>query len=269
MKKGFTLIELLVATAIFTLVVIAFIGIFVMVAGMQTRQTSAAAVNEESQFLLQKIQYYIELSSFVSTTQDLAVGTLILRMPSSTIDPTVISLSGGTVYLQQAGGTLQPLTSNKVVASGLSFTRRSNAPGHDAVNVSFTISYNTSNIKQAFVQALQTSVARVSAATFDSGVYPSVSGNGALGSQSQAWTSLNNIINFNGTNVGIGPNFASAQEQLDVNGGARLVPQSSGQPTCVSGIRGTLWLVSGGAGKDSLQLCAQNASGTPAWQTIY
>ena len=260
--------ELLIATAIFTLVIISFISVFVAVTGVQVRQTSAAAVNEESQFLLQKIQYYIALSSSVSTTQDIATSTLTLRMPSSTMDPTVISLSGGAVLIQQAGGAVQPLTSSKVVVSNLSFTRRSNAPGHDAVNVSFTVSYNTSNIKQMFVQALQTSVARVSAATFDSGVYPTVSGNGALGSQSQAWSSVNNIINFNGTNVGIGLNYTSAQQALDVQGGIRLNP-SGGQPGC-SGVpanRGTLWFVTGSP--DHLYICAQNASSVLNWYAVW
>lgn len=269
MKKGFTLIELLIATAIFTLVIIAFISVFISVAGIQARQTSSAVVNEESQFLLQRIQYYVQLSSFVSTTQDLATQTLTLRMPSSSIDPTIFTLSGGTAYLQQAGGAQQPLTSNAVSVSGLSFTRRSNPPGHDSVSVAFTISYVTSNIKQMFAQMLQTSIARVSAATFDSGVYPSVSGNGALGSNSYAWTSVNNIVNFNGTNVGIGLNYTSAQQQLDVQGGLRLNP-SGGEPSCVSTIRGSLWFVPvGGSGKDHLDLCAYNASGTLTWYQVW
>jgi prepilin-type N-terminal cleavage/methylation domain-containing protein len=266
MRKGFTFIELLIATAIFTLVIIAFISIFTTVVGVQVRQTSTAAVSGESQFLLQKIQYYAELSSFVSTTQDLATSSLTLRMPSSSIDPTVFSLSGGTVYIQQAGGALQPLTSNSVVVSNLLFTRRSNASGHDLVSVSFTVSYNTSNSKQMFAQALQTSVARVSAATFDSGVYPSVSGSGQLGSQSQAWTSVNNLINFNGTNVGVGLNYTSAQQVLDVQGGIRLNP-SGGKPACNSNSRGTLWFTTGA--KDILYLCAQNASSVLDWYTIY
>ena len=64
-------------------------------AGVQARQTSAAAVNEESLSLLQRVQYYVELSSQVSSTQDVATSTLTLRMPSSSIDPTVISLLNG------------------------------------------------------------------------------------------------------------------------------------------------------------------------------
>ncbi len=266
MKRGFTLIEVLVATAIFTIVIISFISIFVAVAGMQAHQMSAAVVDQQSQFLLQRIQYYVQNSSYVSTTADTAVSTLVLRMPSSTIDPTVISLAGGTVYIQQAGGTLQPLTSNKVTVSDLSFTRHQNPPGHDTVSVAFTINYNTSNIKQMFAQALQTSIARVSAATFDSGVYPSVSGSGALGSASQAWTSVNGVIYFSGTNVGI--NQSSPQQALEVNGGIRL-NTALAQPSCGASSRGTLWYQElAPASNDVLQVCTENASGTYSWLTL-
>lgn len=262
---GFTLIELLISTAIFTIVIIVFIAIFVEVMGVQANQTSIAAVNGESQFLLQKIQYYVELSSVVSTTQDLATSTLTLRMPSSSIDPTVISLAGGTVYLEQAGGALQPLTSNRVAISNLSFTRRANTPGHDSVNVAFTVSYNTSNVKQMFTQALQTSVARVSAATFDSGVYPSTS-MGALGSVSQTWNPINGIIYFSGTNVGV--NAVSPQQALEVNGGLRLNTSGS-LPTCNATSRGTLWFWERATtANDSLQVCYENASGTYQWYQI-
>jgi hypothetical protein len=222
-------------------------------------------VNEESQFLLQKIQYYVQLSSSVSTTQDVATSTLTLRMPASTTDPTIIGLSNGAAYIQQAGGALQPLTSNRVTVSSLSFTRHANPPGHDSVSVAFTLAYNASKVKQMFVQALQTSVARVSAATFDSGVYPT-GVSGALGSQTQIWNPINGVINFVGTNVGI--NALSPQEALEVNGGIRLWPPG-GAPACNSNSRGTLWFTSGGGGKDTLQLCANNASSSLGWVTIY
>lgn len=265
-RRGFTLIEILVATAIFTMVIVSFISIFVAIASMQARQMSSAVVDQQSQFLLQRIQYYVQSSSYVSTTPDLAASTLTLRMPSSTIDPTVISLSGGRVYLQQAGGAVQPLTSNKITVSNLSFTRHQNPPGHDSVSVDFTINYNTSNIKQMFAQALQTSITRVSAATFDSGVYPSVSGNGALGSQSQAWTSINGIVYFSGTNVGI--NQSSPQQALEVNGGLRLNTAAS-QPACGASARGTLWYLElAPSSNDLLQVCTENASGTYGWLTL-
>lgn len=270
MRKGFTLIELLLATAIFTLVVIAFIGVFVTILGVQARQMSSGAVNEESQALLQKIQYYVALSSFVSSTIDASSSVLTLRMPSSSIDPTVISLAAGTVYIQQAGGALLPLTSNKVNVQNISFTRHSNAPGHDSVSVSFTVAYNTASVKQMFAQALQTSVARVSAATFDSAIYPATStGNLPLGlSPSQLWTPINGIMYFANSSVGIGQ--SSPASTLDVNGGIRFSAAQGTEPSCTLSNRGTLWFVPGsGTAKDYLYLCGYNGSSTLAWQQVY
>jgi hypothetical protein len=130
------------------------------------------------------------------------------------------------------------------------------------------MAYNTSNIKQAFGQLFQTSIAEVSAATFDTGVYPSVNGSEPIGATGQTWSSINSVIYFSGSNVGIGQ--SSPQQPLDVNGGVRLYPSGVSQPSCNStSTRGTLWFQTGGTGKDSLYLCAQNTSGTLAWQQIY
>jgi prepilin-type N-terminal cleavage/methylation domain-containing protein len=269
MKKGFTLIEMLMAISLFAIVAVSFIGILALVTQIQVQSSSSTAVNQESQFLLQKLQYYIGSASLVDIPTSTVTSTLKLEMASSSLDPTYITLASGTVYLQQtASGTLQALTSNKVVVSSLAFTRQSNPPGHDAVSISYAIAYNSSNIAQEFSQFLQTSVEHVSAATFDTGVYPSVNNSEPLGATGQTWSSINSIIDFSGSNVGIGT--VSPQQPLEVNGGVRLNPQPPvSEPTCNSAARGTLWFQSGGSGKDSLYLCAQNASSTLAWQQIY
>lgn len=268
-RRGFTLIEMLVATTIFIVIVVAFIGILVTVTQVQVQSSSSAAVAQESQFLLQKLQYYIQTASLINIPTSTVTSTLQLFMASSSADPTYITLASGTVYLQQtATGTLQALTSNRVTVSNLSFVRRANPPGNDTVNISFMIAYNTSNVAQAFSQLFNTSVSQVSAATFDTGVYPSVTASEPLGTSALAWQSIDNVIYFSGSNVGI--NQSAPQQQLDVNGGLRLYPSGS-QPTCssASSSRGTLWFQPGGSGKDSLYLCAQNASGVAGWQQIY
>jgi hypothetical protein len=140
------------------------------------------------------------------------------------------------------------------------------------VSISYTLSYNTSNIAQAFSQLFQTSIVQVSAATFDTGVYPSVNGTEPLGVSGQAWNSINGIINFSNNNVGIGSGDTSPSQQLEVNGGMRLNPNGVSKPACntASNDQGTLWFVTGGSGsKDTLYLCAQNATGTLGWQQIY
>lgn len=209
-RNAFTVLELLIFSAIFALVMVSFITILITVLRVQSRQSAAAQVNEESQFLLQQIQRYVQISSLVDDKiygmfipQDLATSTLKLRMAASSADPTYIYASGTVVYLKQTdGGTPQPLTTGRVSVGGLSFTRHSNAPSHDSVSVSFTVAYNTSVVAQQFSEALQTAIARVNAATFDSNVIPSsTAGTYSLGTNTQYWNSVNQVINFSGSNV--------------------------------------------------------------------
>lgn len=259
---------MIIASAIFIVIIVVFIGILLTVTQVQVQSSSSAAVNQESQFLLQKLQYYVQTASLIQIPQDTATGTLELFMASSSADPTYITLATGTVYLQQtATGTLQALTSNRVTVSNLSFTRRANPPGNDTVAISFTVAYNTSNVEQAFSQLFNTTISQVSAATFDTGVYPSVSASEPLGTSALAWQSINNVIYFSGGNVGI--NQSSPAQQLEVNGGLRLYPSGS-EPSCnsSSSARGTLWFQTGGSGADNLYLCAQNASGTLSWEQV-
>src|SRR5579862_2067724 len=110
---AFTIIELLVYTAIFTVVMIAFISIFVTLSRVQSNQSASVEVEQQSEFLLQQIQYYVEASSLVEIPTDTATTTLKLRMPNPAIDPTYITVSNGTMYIQQtATGTLQALSSS-------------------------------------------------------------------------------------------------------------------------------------------------------------
>ena len=219
-KRGFTIIEILIFSAIFVVIMTSFISIFVVITRVQTRSSAASEVNQQSQFLLQQIQYYIERSSLVELAQDVVTSTLKLRMPSAAEDPTWIYLSSNTVYLRQATATAQALTSSKVNVAALNFTNRSNAPAHDSVNVSFTVANNTSNLQQQFSETLSTSIARVSAATFDSNVVPSSTATYKLGVSGNIWSSVNDLINFSGSNVGVNLGAGNPSQTFEVGNSA-------------------------------------------------
>jgi type II secretory pathway pseudopilin PulG len=125
------------------------------------------------------------------------VAYLKLRMPESSNDPTCISLveddavtHRGSIRVVQGTGSgpeqckasapSDAVTTSKVSVAtapgtpGLIFTKFSNPPGKDTVQIDLTLSANTSAPGGQVSRHLVTSIGRVSAATFDSALLPSI-----------------------------------------------------------------------------------------------
>ncbi len=274
LREGFTLVELLIFTSIFTVVSVAFVGIFIVITRIQSRESSSIGVNQESQFVLQTIQRLVQDSSLIEMDSNVPTTTLKLRMPTVANDPTYVYVANGQLFLQEAtSGAPQALTSQRVLLSSLNFTKRSNPGGKDAVDVVFTMQARASTTQQIFSQAIQTSVVRVSAASFDSNINASGT-NLAIGSVANEWKSINNTIFFSGSNVGINTTQFTPTQSLEVrNGGFRLANESgvaTSSLTCDSATnRGTLWFVKGsGSARDTIVVCGQTGSSTYQWMPL-
>ena len=267
-RSGFTVFELVIFGALFSIISIVLVTVLVSIVRVQARQGAAAEVNGQSQFVLQTVQRLVEQSSIVEIPVDTPTSTLKLRMASSSGDPTYLYLQGGVVYLKETdSGAGQPLTSSRVSVTALNFTKRANGKGHDAVSVTFMVQNNAQNVQQRFVQLLQTSVTRVSAATFDSNIVPTTGNTYKIGLAAQDWQSINNTIYFSGGNVGVG--VSNPGQTFEVNGGLRL-NTVAGKPTCDSTQRGTIWMTeSASLVKDKLEVCVKNASDVYLWFTLY
>ncbi len=201
------------------MVITVFVSVLVSITRIQVRQNANAEVNSQSTFLLQTIQRYVEQSSLVEANSDSVSSTLKLRMASSSADPTIIYLSNGTVYVQQSSTPAFALTSGKITVSNLSFAKRANVSGHDAVSVSFTVAYNAPNILSNYLQGLNLSVARVSAAIFDSNIVPSANNTYKIGTAVQDWQSINNTLFFDANGyVGLGAGASTPGSRLDLAG---------------------------------------------------
>ena len=154
-RQGFSLIELLISMTIFTLVAVSFIVVFVAIVNVQTHQSSQVEVTQQSQFASQQIQYYVEGARLVDMPLDASQTTLTVRMANLALDPTVLSVSGGILYVQQGANPAQQITSNRVIISAPSFTRHfnigSSTPfGTESVSFSYSMAANTSNTKQKY-----------------------------------------------------------------------------------------------------------------------
>ena len=61
----------------------------------------------------------------------------------------------------------------------------------------------------------------------------------------------------------------TADGPVSLTGGMSL-KTSAPEPTCDASVRGTQWFTQGGAGvKDTLEVCAKDATDTYAWRTLY
>lgn len=68
---------------------------------------------------------------------------LSLKMPDSSIDPTVFSLSSNTIYIQQGTGSQIAITSDKVSVDTLTFEEISNpSPAKPSIKITITAHYS-------------------------------------------------------------------------------------------------------------------------------
>lgn len=242
-RGGFTLIELLIFLAIFSVVIIAFTTIFLSILRVYSRQSSSAEVNRQTQVVLQTIQRYVERSSLVDMPAGESTSTIKLRMPEAAIDPAYIYVSNGTVYLKETdAGTPQALTNSRVSVLNVAFSKRNNSPGRDSVDINFTMEFSTENIEKRFLQSMDTAVARVSAATFDSDLVASSSNNLYLGTSPGNWRSINSTVWFSNSNVGIAPALITPTARFQVNSGDVYV-DTVGNGVIIKSNNGTCWRV--------------------------
>src|SRR3989344_3512679 len=196
MNKGFSLIELLLYVAIFAIVSGLFVGILLIATRVQLHETASGEISNQLNFVLQTIQKYVRESSLIEESggdNDETDGIteksyLKLRTKDSANDPVCVSQIENAIYITK--GAQNPpdefkckapvegdkITTEKVLVPtnpvGLQFTGFSNNPGHDSVQIDFTLNYKTTNPQSQFAKRLRTAVGRASAATFDSALVP-------------------------------------------------------------------------------------------------
>jgi len=197
-SSGFSLLELLVYIGILTVVVGFIVGIFITTSKIGNRETSSTEVTSQINYVSQTIQRLVKEASVIDIPAGISTSTLKLRTSSSLTDPTCIYLSSGTIKIAQGAfpvpvgsekctSSSTNLTSSKVVVDNLTFTKLTSYPGHDSVAFEIQMSLNTSSTENRFTKVLKSSVARVSAATFDSSLLPGSADSYDVGQSGSYW----------------------------------------------------------------------------------
>src|SRR3972149_1692347 len=235
-KKAFSLIELLIYVSIFAVVAGLMTSILITILKVSQKESASIETSEQLSFVMQTVSRLIRESSNIeiaSAGSSPFSPALKLRMKNSAKDPTCLYLENETIKLaegpdaypneQDCTPTASNLTSDKVIADKLEFSKITNYPGHDVVSIDIQLTYNSSNPQSQTTRNLKSAIARVSAATFDDNLIPGSDAQYNLGFTSGArWKDAN----FSGDllvggNVGIGT--TAPDDLLTVRGATAIL----------------------------------------------
>lgn len=191
MGRGFTLIELLVYTTIFAVVGVVLTSIFVVFLRVDIRETASAEISNQANFILQRIQNYINNASFlvvnnagndeVDDPLALPYSKLVIKdraegnAADDALSPIVIFKDGDLAKVQFGRGTLvttENLNNDKVKITNLTFTKVSSPPGRDSVIINLSLEYNNPSLPQKISRSFALGVGKASAAVFDTNLNP-------------------------------------------------------------------------------------------------
>ncbi len=197
-QGGYTLIELLVYTVIFAISVAVFSGVLLTFTRVNTQTSADAELTQQLAFLQSIIQRLVMDSANIENEAGMASTTLILRMASSTLDPTIISSDANAIYIKQGNNPQEALTNSQVKVSQFEAVKYENPGAHAIVRVSISLAYNSQNPYQQITRALRIAIGRVSAATFDDSLVPNTDNSFSLGiASTNRWKDINisNLLN--------------------------------------------------------------------------
>ena len=185
-EEGFSAIELIVYIAIFVVSAIFLVAILTAVTRVQTRQASTREVDEAISFINRTIEQAIRASSLIDLPSGVPSSVLMLRNASSSNDPTRVYASGTALYLEE-GSARYALTDNSVSVQSFSVTKYENPGSKALVEISVSLGYASSKPGGALSKSFKTAISRVSAAEFDSSVFPASDNSLDLGIAAKKW----------------------------------------------------------------------------------
>jgi len=147
-NSGFTLIELLIYLAIFAIAAGLLSGILAVFVRVQSQEAAGAELTQQLSFVQSTVQRLVREAVNIENPAGTASNSLILRMTSPALDPTVISSDSDAIYLRQGTGAVNPLTSDRVRVSQFEVVKYENPGAHAVVQLDFSLTYNSQRVYQ-------------------------------------------------------------------------------------------------------------------------
>ncbi|MDP3763644.1 MAG: hypothetical protein Q8Q92_03285, partial [bacterium] len=251
---AFTLIELLIYTTVFAIAGGLLTTILVTTTRIQNVEIVNTQVGQELSLVLSTVQRLVRDASLIECAGpdqancSLSNSGLLLRLrfEDTTKDPTCVYLDTNIIKLAGPDATNKycnlatatNLTTNKVIANSLTFTKFDIPGGHATVQIDANLSYNSPSPQLQISKTLRSAVGRVSAATFDSNLIPDADNSRSIGQigPDRKWRNL-----FMSNLLGLGT-FTDATEPISTTAGT-LYFNTTGNNVKV--YNGTSWLAVG------------------------
>lgn len=139
-KKGFTLIELLLYLALLTIIMSAVIPFAWVVITNGAKNSTGDMVYSTGRYLSERIKYEIRNAAGINSVSATSIS---LSNFNASLNPTVISLTGGNVTIKQGTGAIVNLNPTGTTVSSLTFTNNTSGD-NKTKNISFVFTVLTS-----------------------------------------------------------------------------------------------------------------------------
>lgn len=150
-QSGYTLIELLLYIAIISTLLVGITAFFGLSAEARIKDQSVTEVNQQGtaamEYITQAVRNATSVSSPTAGGND---SSLILVVPTGSLSPTIFSLNGTVLQVQEASTAAVALTSAKVQVSGLVFKNLTRSGTNGAIQITFTVSRTSTSGRPEF-----------------------------------------------------------------------------------------------------------------------
>ncbi|HSX07132.1 MAG TPA: prepilin-type N-terminal cleavage/methylation domain-containing protein [Candidatus Saccharimonadia bacterium] len=140
-QSGYTLIELILYVAILGILLTATVGFFGMIADARVKSQTISEVNDQGTFAIDYLTQTVRNATSITTPLTSTSGSsLTLVVPTASLSPTIFSLSGTTLQVQEGAGAAVALTNSKVQVTNFTVKNLTRSGTSGIVQISITLS---------------------------------------------------------------------------------------------------------------------------------
>lgn len=141
-QKGFTLVEFMIYIGIFSVMAISILGLAGTILQPKVKVMVINEVEKQGAQVIQQVTQTIRNAEGInSPSRTNTAASLSLDVVDVADDPTVFDLSSGIFQITEGLAASVPLTSDRVVVSGLQFKNVTRPKGYGSIKFQFTIDY--------------------------------------------------------------------------------------------------------------------------------